>query len=610
MELKKELGFIALFSIASGAMISSGIFILPGLAFSHAGPAMFLSYLFAGLLALAGSLSIIELATAMPKAGGDYYFITRSLGPLVGTISGFLSWAALSLKTAFAIFGIAEVVYKLTGVNVRVSAIVVCLVFMALNIIGVKEAANFEILLVVGLLSLMALFFLFGVSSVNILRFAPFTPRGFNSIVRTAGFVFVSFGGLLKVTSVAKEVKNPKRNLPLGLIAAVMVVTIVYTLLVIITVGVLPPEQLRGSLTPIADAAATFTGNIGYVAMTIAALLAFITTANAGIMSASRYPLALSRDRLLPDMISRVHRRFQTPVTAIGITGTLIVFALFLPLETLVKAASTVILISYVLSSLSVIILRESRIQNYQPSFQAPFYPWLQILGIFVFSSLIVDMGSATVEISVSLMTIGMCMYFFYGRKKTQQEYALLHVVERITNKQLTSANLEAELRDILHGRDEIIHDHFDELVKIAPVVNLEQSVARDEFFWQIAEQFAPLIPVEINQIVTLLQERERESGTAITPYVAIPHIIIEGNHIFHILIARCQEGVRFSEEYPKFNAVFVIIGTRDERNFHLKTLAAIAQIVQNKNFEQQWLQAKTEQQLRDILLLSERKRM
>jgi amino acid transporter len=106
-------------------MISSGIFILPGLAFSYAGPAVFISYFLAGVLALVGVLSVIELSTAMPKAGGDYYFVTRSLGPLVGTVSGIMSWFALSLKTAFAVFGIAEIVFLLTGTPVLLTAAVV-----------------------------------------------------------------------------------------------------------------------------------------------------------------------------------------------------------------------------------------------------------------------------------------------------------------------------------------------------------------------------------------------------------------------------------------------------------------------------------------------------
>ena len=107
MGLKRELKLLEVFCIASGAMISSGIFILPGLAFAKAGPGVVASYLLAGLLAIPGMLCVAELATAMPKAGGDYFFITRSFGPAVGTVSGILSWFSLSLKSAFALLGMA-----------------------------------------------------------------------------------------------------------------------------------------------------------------------------------------------------------------------------------------------------------------------------------------------------------------------------------------------------------------------------------------------------------------------------------------------------------------------------------------------------------------------
>jgi len=114
--LRKELGLLDVFCIASGAMISSGIFILPGIAFSHTGPSVFISYFLAGVVALTGALSIAELSSAMPKSGGDYFFINRSLGPAIGTISGLMSWFALSLKTAFAVIGISEIALVLFNI--------------------------------------------------------------------------------------------------------------------------------------------------------------------------------------------------------------------------------------------------------------------------------------------------------------------------------------------------------------------------------------------------------------------------------------------------------------------------------------------------------------
>jgi amino acid transporter len=606
-KLEKQLSALDVFCIAAGAMISSGIFILPGLAFSHAGPSVVIAYFFAGILALIGVLSVVELSTAMPKAGGDYYFVTRSLGPVIGTVSGLLSWFALSLKTAFAIFGIAEVTYLLTGVPVFVVAAVACAVFVALNIVGVASAAKLEVYLVLGLLALMVLYVLAGVGKVRGENFTPFAPEGVNAIFSTAGFVFVSFGGLLNIATVAEEVKHPKRNIPIGLIAAVATITVLYALLLVVTVGVLPAEQLSNSFSPLADTARQLVGPAGYALLTLAAILAFVTTANAGIMSASRYPLALGRDRLVPSPVARVHKKRGTPVVSIVVTGVVIVASLLLDLELLVKAASTVVLTSYVLSNVAVMVIRRSKLVNYQPSFRVPLCPWLPLIGIVLFVFLIVDMGLAAVEISFALVAAALLTYLFYGRKHAKMEYALLHLLERVTARQLTDDTLESELREIIHERDEVIHDAIDEMVKVAAVVDEEGPIERDKLFRTVAKRLSGDLPLEEKAIYQLLEDRERQGSTAVMPFVAIPHIIIEGTHQTRILLARCKKGAVFSDDRKSVKAAFVIVGTKDDRHLHLKALAAVAQIAQHKHFEQRWLEAKSEQQLRDLILLSER---
>ncbi|MGC9364969.1 MAG: APC family permease [Fidelibacterota bacterium] len=288
MELKKDLKVIEVFSIATGAMISSGIFILPGIAFAKTGPSLFLSYLFAGILALTGAFSIAELSSAMPKAGGDYFFITRSLGPVFGTVSGLLSWFALSLKTVFAIIGISEILHIFWGWNLLLSAFLLTTGFLIINILGVKESGKFKVAIVVLLLGIV-LFYLFrGLPEVEIIKFQDFAPEGVNSIFMTAGFIFVAYGGLLKIASIAEEVDSPKKTIPLGMFSSLFVVTILYTLITIIVVGTVVPETLRNSMTPIADSAGVFLGKPGIILLTIAALLAFISTGNAGILAASR----------------------------------------------------------------------------------------------------------------------------------------------------------------------------------------------------------------------------------------------------------------------------------------------------------------------------------
>ena len=608
-ELKRELNLIDIFCLASGAMISSGIFILPGLAYKEAGPLVFVSYFLAGILALMGTLSIIELATAMPKAGGDYFFITRSLGPLVGTVSSFLSWTALCLKSAFAVFGIAEILYLTFGFPVLLSSFFICLFFILLNILGVKEAAKFEVILVLGLFAIMLFLVIGGGGRISEGNFIPLFPQGFNKVLVTSGFVFISFGGLLNIASISGEVKDPAKNIPRGMILSVVAVTLVYAAILIVVVGILPGNLLSSSLTPIADAGRVLFGRAGYLLISIGALLAFITTANAGIISASRYPLALSEDNLLPSAISRLTKRKQSPAIAISITGLFIFICLFLDLTDLVKFGSVVILTLYILTNIAVVIIREGKVQNYRPAFKVPFYPWTNIAGIVLFVFLIIDMGLVAVEISISLLFLAFMVYFLYGRKRHKIEFAFLHLVERVINRKMTDNALEKELKAVIISRDEIKIDRFHELAEDSIILDLNEKTKLDIFLDVVAEKVSNQIGLEREKIIELFKEREREGSTAITPFVAIPHIIIPGSNKFKLVIVRCREGIEFTSEHDKVKAVFVLFGTKDERTFHLKALSAIAHIVQNPHFEKIWLNAKDNNQLKDIILLSERKR-
>lgn len=609
MKLKRELGLVDVFCVASGAMISSGLFVLPGLAFARAGPAILLSYMLAGFLAVTGMLSQAELVSAMPKAGGTYFYVTRSMGPAIGTVDGFITWFSLSLKSAFALVGMAAFASLLVSWNMTLIALLFCGLFVVLNLFGVKEAGRVQVFLVFAMLAILSLYIIRGAPSVQIGRLEPFAPRGLGAVFSTAGLVFVSFGGLLKVASIAEEVKDPGRVVPLGMILSLVIVTIVYMLVVLVTVGVLDAGELRGSLTPISDGAGAFMGKWGRIVLSIAAALAFISTANAGIMAASRYLFASSRDGLIPAAFGRISPRFRTPHAAIFTTGLFMAAALFMKIESLVKAASSVLIMTYLFSCLSVIVLRESRLQNYQPRFRAPLYPFVQIAGIIGFGFLLFEMGVNILFINAVLVMTGLSIYWFYGRIMANREYALLHLIERITAKELTTYSLESELKEIIRERDEIVKDRFDHLVEAAEVLDMDRHMPAAEFFEIASESLADRLKLEPSQLVEKLEERERESTTVLSTFLAIPHIVVEGEHTFDILMARCQGGIAFGEEHPSIQAVFVLAGSQDERNFHLRALAAIAQIVQDPDFERKWIHAKSTKELRDIILLGERRR-
>ena len=607
--LSKGLGLPSVFCIASGAMISSGLFVLPGIAFGKAGPSTIIAYLIAGLLSLPGMLSIAEMATAMPKAGADCFTVIRSMGPGVGTVAGLLSWFSLSMKSAFALIGVSLLMAAITVLNMHTVAVVGCAVFLTINLVGVREAGRLQVLLATLLFILLGVYIAFGLKSVNVESFSPFVPHGLRSMFSVTGYVFISYAGLLKIASVAEEIRNPSRNIPLGMMSALLVVTIFYSLVVFVTVGVLPASELAGSQTPISDGAAAFMGRPGYIALTVAGMLALLTTANAGIMTAARSLVPLSRDNLFPEVFSRINKRFGTPHNALLLTGAFIVASVFLKLDLLVEAASIVLILTNVLACISVLILHESGLQNYRPEFRAPLYPWLQAAGLIGYGFVLLEMGAEAYFITILISLAGFCTYWFYGRKRVQRESALLHLIERITARELVSGTLESELKGIVLERDEVTLDRFDQIVEECPVLDIEETMEVDEFFDLAGQKLAESMDEDSDRISKALKEREKDGSTVLTPNLAVPHIVIDGDHEFEVLLARCRDGVRFSEEAQEVKAVFVLVGTKDERNFYLNALSAIAQVAGHMEFMDRWMNARGPQGLRDVVVLGKRSR-
>jgi len=618
MRLKKELGLLHIFCIASGAMISSGLFILPAMVYAKTGPAVVFAYILAGILILPAMLAKAELATAMPKAGGVYFFIERSMGAPIGTIGGLASWFSLSFKSAFALVGIgifATLVNPgITEAQIKLIAIGCCLFFMFVNIIGVKLTGRFQIALVLALIGILLLYALRAFLFIQPQRFVPFAPFGWGSVFAAAGLVFVSFGGLTKISCVAEEVKNPGRNIPLGMFLAFCVVMILYVAVVFVTVGLLDSTQFSNSLVPLSLGASTFMGDSGGIILAIAALLAFISTANAGILTASRASMAMSRDYLLPKIFERINARFKTPHFSIIFTAFfMIVVILFLSLENLVKTASTLMILLFMFVNLSLIIMRESKIQGYRPKFRSPLYPWIQILAILGYGFLIFEMGMVPLSITAIFVAAALAWYLVYARKRVSRQAALVHVIERITARELVEPTLPAELKEIIIERDEIVEDRFDHLIKKCEILDYDPPAAAkptaEDIFKIATDILSRRLEIDKKALFDLFIEREKQTSTVIAPGLAIPHIIIEGAGKFDILIVRCKKGIIFPDTPQPVHALFVLAGSRDERNFHLRALAAIAQIAQGKNFEKRWLDARNAEELKDIILLAERKR-
>ena len=612
--LHRKLNLLDVFSIASGAMISSGLFVLPGLAFAKAGPAVVVAYILAGIIVIPSMLAQIELGTAMPKAGGSYFYIERSMGPAAGTLGGFASWFSLALKSAFALIGVgafANLLFPvLSEVHVKAIAILFCILFTLLNIKSVKHTSKFQIFLVLSLLAILLLYCTVGITKINLHNFIPFSPKGFGAVIPVVGLVFVSFGGLTKVASIAEEIKKPKKNLRMGMLLAFIVVMFFYVAVVFVTVGVVDANKLTHSLTPISLGGKVVLGKIGMIVVSVAALFAFFSTANAGILSASRFPLAMSRDRLVPAIFGKMGRKNHTPFIAIIFTSAFMILMItFFNFENLVKAASTMMLILFLYTNVALIVMRESRIDTYQPSFRVPLYPWLQIIAIIIYAFLIFEMGTLPLIITGFFAVLCLAWYLFCVRLRVNRKSALVHIVERVMNKKITSSTLTEELKEILIRRDNIIEDRFDKLVKSAIVLDLEHSIEAEEFFKIVSEQLSLRLNIPSQELHNLFIDREQQSSTMLEPGLAIPHIIVKGDKKFDILIVRCKDGINFEKDEPPVHTVFVLIGSMDERNFHLRALMSIAQIVKEQVFYKRWFAAKNIEELRNIIYLSTRKR-
>ncbi len=609
--LKKELALLDIFCVATGAMISSGLFILPGLAYALAGPAVVLSYIIAGIFCLPALLSMAELTTAMPKAGGDYFYIMRGFGPLLGTLAGFSTWFSLSLKGAFALLGMGAYLTIITPLSINVIAFWLCVFFIVLNLIGIKEAVRFQIFLVLGLLGILLGYILWGMKTISPVNFSPFFSKGLGPVFATASFVFISYAGLTTVVALAEETKNPGRNLPLGMILSLIATSIFYASVIFVTVGVLNPESLTSTLTPISDGAGVFGGNVWKIIISIGAFLAFISTANAGIMTASRYPLGMSRDKLLPGVFQKISPRFKTPYVAIFFTGAFMILAiLFFKLELLVKVASSILILLYILANLTVILFRESKILSYRPRFYAPFYPYLQILGILGGGFLLIEMGSFILFLTANFLLLGFVWYKTYAQKRAAQDSALIYVLERLTakDKELTSDSLLTELKDIVIQREGIIEQKFYELIEEAKILDIEAPLKLEDFFKQVSDSLSKNLNLKPEELFNRFMEKEKESNTVIAKGLAIPHIFVSGENINRLVLVRARAGIIFPEDQLVHTA-FVLVGSSGERVLHLKILAVIAAVVQSHDFEKKWLEAQGEEELKHVILLAERKR-
>ncbi len=612
--LKKELTLLNVYAIATGTTLSAGFFLLPGIAFNEAGPAVVLSYMIAAIPLIPAMFSMVELSTAMPRAGGAYYFLDRSMGPFVGTIGGLGTWLALVFKTAFALIGMgAYLSIFWPEVPIVMLAVILAVLFGIVNLFGAKKTGTFQVFMVFALLLILLAFIGKGIPEINSVHFEGFFDKGTVSIISTAGLVYISYVGVTNIASVAEEVQNPERNLPLGVFLAIGTAIIVYAVGTTIMVGVLPANELAQDLTPVASTAEIIFGEWGKIAVTVAAVIAFASVANAGILSASRYPLAMSRDHLIPSKLAKLTAR-NIPHYGIAVTvGLIILLILTLDIARIAKLASAFQLLMFAFICLAVVVMRESQIEAYDPGYRSPFYPWMQIFGVFSPLWLIAEMGALPILFSLGLVTLGTVWYFAYAQNRVVRSGAIYHLFARLGEQRFEG--LDRELRGIMKEKGVREEDPFDEVVARAQVMEFTKEHQFGEITRQVAIEFERNLGVDAKELEQGFLKGSRIGATPISRGAALPHIRLPDLKLAEMVIVRVNE-LCFVEA-PDFSgkillqgpihAFFYLISPNENPGQHLRILAQIAGRIDDENFLKDWLDASDEQELKEILLRDER---
>ena len=452
-KLERDLGLSSVLAISVGAMIGSGVFILPALALEIAGPAVIVAYALAGVLVVPAALSKSEMATAMPEAGGTYIYIERGMGPLLGTIAGVGTWFSLSFKGALALVGGVPYLLLLFDLPLKPVALGLAAVLILINIAGAKQTGRLQIVIVVIMLAALGWFAAGSASGVTSANYASFFADGIGGLLAATGLVFVSYAGVTKVASVAEEVEKPGRNIPLGILGSLAFTTVLYVVIVTVLIGVTDLTSIAGSVTPVAVAAESTLGEFGVIIVILAAILALISTANAGILSSSRYPFAMSRDKLAPPSLSTVSERFGTPVFSITLTGAvLLVLIAFVPILDIAKLASAFQILVFGLINLAVIAFREGSTE-YKPEFTSPLYPWMQIFGTITGLLLLTQMGSVAIGGAVVIIVGSIGWYLLYVRSRVSREGAATDAVRRRVGEDIlieTESMIDDSPREVL----------------------------------------------------------------------------------------------------------------------------------------------------------------
>lgn len=434
--LKKELGAFDLTMLGIGAIIGTGIFVLTGVAAAeHAGPALVLSFILSGLACVFAALCYAEFASSVPVSGSAYTYSYATFGELIAWILGWdliLEYGVASSAVAVGWSGYFQGLLAGFGIHfptaltsaydpekgtfVDLPAILIVLVMTFLLTQGAKKSARFNTIMVIIKVAVVLLFIGVGVWYVKPDNWTPFMPFGFSGVATGAATVFFAYIGFDAVSTAAEEVKNPKRDMPIGIITSLAVCTVLYIVVSAILTGIVPYTDL-GVKNPVAFAL-NYIGQdwvAGFISL--GAITGITTVLLVMLYGQTRLFYAISRDGLLPKVFSKVNPKTKTPMVNSWLIGIFVAFfAGVLPLSKLAELTNIGTLFAFIMVSIGILVLRKTQ-PNLKRSFMVPLVPLIPILAVVFCGYLVLQLPPMTwISFGIWLL-VGLVIYFVYGRR-------------------------------------------------------------------------------------------------------------------------------------------------------------------------------------------------
>jgi len=448
----RDLGLFDASMIGIGAMIGAGIFVLTGIAAGEAGPAALLAFALNGLVTLLTALAYAELASAYPKSGGGYAFITKAFPGPAGFASGWMLWFCYIIACALYALGfggyfwefiqrffpsIANQVFNFAGhqAPALMTTALVSILFILVNMRGTAVTGSVENIITMAKIIILGIFIAYGLKRIFQIpdeaaaSFTPFLPNGAGGVVIAMGLTFIAFEGYDLIATVAEEIKAPEKNIPRATLISLIVTVFIYLMVLLVCIGAIQPEsgkswQFLGQYkeTAIAKAAENFMPFFGVLLIIFGGLLSTISALNATILASSRVAFSMSRDKMLPSSLSKIHTGRRTPHIAIGVTGAIVLLmALLFPIQVIGSAASVMFLLTFSLVNLSLIALRR-KFPELKGGFHVPFYPATPIAAIVLNMVLAIyqfNFDPRACYIAIAWILVGLFIYYMYFEKVT-----------------------------------------------------------------------------------------------------------------------------------------------------------------------------------------------